>query len=368
VPSEFARAHVLIVDDDPTNRLLLREVCGNLGIGMIDEAEDGAVAYDLITRFRPDLILLDIRMPRMDGYALMHLMRGNKDLENVAVLVQTGLQDEEDRLQCFCAGATDVVSRPFNLAELQARIRAHLRSATAARVLLDFRNRIQAHLDITHTFLDSVLPTHDSAEEMAKRYGLSCTFVYKPHDEIGGDLWSLRSLNDDCLAIVLVDASAHGLAGAINALRVDCLVQEYHGDLENPSVFLTKLDAAMAKIAFGQLFAGAVAMTYRKSSGEIRFAGTNIPSLLLWQGGQVTELRTRGLPLGSGMVEAPTATLTLPEGATIVLSTDGWMDGDPAAGAKAFAKVDANEAGFPESLIPKTPSGDDLTVIALRRG
>jgi len=309
--SEFNRAHVIIIDDDPTNIVLLKNVCEKIGIGIIDEAEDGEAALELITRFQPDLILLDIRMPRMDGFELMKQLRSNPTFDRLSILVQTSIQGEDERVECFNLGATDVVSRPFHLSELKARITAHLRSAISSRVLFDFRNRIQAHIEITHSFLDAILPTPEQAKEITASYGLTYSAVYRPHDEIGGDLWALRKLDEDNLSIVIVDASAHGLAGAINALRVDCLLQEYHEDLYDPGTFLNKLDAAMAKISFGQLFAGAAAITFNKKTGEIKHAGSGIPSPLLVSNGNVTELKTRGLPLGSDISELETKTTIL---------------------------------------------------------
>lgn len=367
ITAEFRRAHVVIVDDDPTNRVLLRSVCEKIGVGIIDEAEDGVVAMELISRFQPDLILLDIRMPRMDGLELMRQLRANPNLERLSILVQTGLQGEDDRVRCFNLGATDVVSRPFHLAELKARITAHLRSAISSRVLFDFRNRIQAHIEITHSFLDAILPTQEKAEIIASSFGLSCSSVYRPHDEIGGDLWSLHVIDDDLLGLLLVDASAHGLAGAINALRVDCLVQEYIDDLRDPGLFLNKLDAAMAKISFGQLFAGAIAMTFSKKTGEIRYAGSGIPYPLLMSNGFVTELKTRGLPLGSGVVSLTTAQATMKKGDTLVLYSDGWSEsitGEPAA---LLAKADINRYDLALSLAPEESLIDDLTLITFHR-
>jgi len=367
IPTEFSRAHIVIVDDDPTNRVLLRSVCEKLGIGIIDEAEDGIAALELITRFQPDLVLLDIRMPRMDGLELMRQLRANPNFDRLSILVQTGLQGEDDRVRCFNLGATDVVSRPFHLAELKARIKAHLRSAISSRVLFDFRNRIQAHIEITHAFLDAILPTAEKAEELTAAFGLECSSVYRPHDEIGGDLWSLRAIDGDNLSVVLIDASAHGLAGAINALRVDCLVQEYYDELHDPGVFLNKLDAAMAKISFGQLFAGAIAITYNRVTGELRYAGSGIPYPLHVSNGEVLELKTRGLPLGSGVVSLVTATTTLAEGDTLVLYSDGWSESISGEPADVLRKADLTRSDLAESLSPESSLIDDLTLITLQR-
>ncbi len=367
IRSEFSRAHVIIVDDEPSNRALLRGVCEKLGIGIIDEAADGVEALDLITKFRPDMILLDIRMPRMDGMELTRRLRANPVFASLSILVQTSLQGEDDRVRCFNLGATDVVSRPFYLSELMARIRAHLRSAIAARVLFDFRNRIQAHIEITRSFLDAILPTAEQAGELAASYGFECSSVYRPHDEIGGDLWSLRALDGDNIGLLLIDASAHGLAGAINALRMDCLSQVYHDHMQDPAAFLNKLDAAMANISFGQLFAGALAVTINRRTGEAKYAGSGIPSPLLMHGDKARELKTSGLPLGSGFVNLQTSFFTMNEEDVLVAFSDGWsdsIDGDP---VKTLLEAKCQSANLAEALLPDGAFTDDLTLVTLRR-
>lgn len=367
IPSEFSRAHVVIVDDDPTNRVLLHNVCEKLGIGIIDEAEDGVEALELITRFQPDMILLDIRMPRMDGLELMRNLRANPTFDRLSVLVQTSLQGEDDRVRCFNLGATDVISRPFHLGELKARIRAHLRSAISARVLFDFRNRIQAHIEITHSFLDAILPTPEQADATLQPFGLEATSVYWPHDEIGGDLWTVRALDPNTLVLILVDASAHGLAGAINALRVDCLVQEYFADLRDPGAFIRKLDEAMAKISFGQLFAGAFAMTYDKTTGEIAFAGSGIPAPILVRKGVAEELKTRGLPLGSGVVNIETDRMVMQRDDTLILFSDGWSEGIGKDPAVFLSQTNVFQPNLAEVLASQASIIDDLTLITLHR-
>lgn len=364
---EFSRAHVVIVDDDPTNRVLLKNVCEKLGIGIVDEAEDGVVALELITRFQPDLILLDIRMPKMDGLELMRQLRSNPRFDRLSILVQTGLQGEDDRIRCFNLGATDVVSRPFHLDELKARIKAHLRSAISSRVLFDFRNRIQAHIEITHSFLNAVLPPDEKVAELSEEFELNFSSVYRPHDEIGGDLWSLRKMDDDHISIVLVDASAHGLAGAINALRVDCLVQEYYEELLDPGAFLTKLDAAMAKISFGQLFAGAIAITYNRKTGKVKYAGSGIPYPLVIKDGFVHDLKTRGLPLGSGVISLTTESIDLNKGDALVLYSDGWTESLSEEPAEILQKANLRCPQLAESLAPQGTLVDDLTLVTIQR-
>ncbi|MDD3288017.1 MAG: response regulator [Alphaproteobacteria bacterium] len=368
IPDEFKRAHVIIIDDDPANRVLLRGVCEKMNIGIIDEAEDGVEALDLIARFRPDLLLLDIKMPRMDGMELMRQLRANPVYDYLSILVQTGLQGVDDRVTCFNLGATDVVSRPFHIPELKARICAHLRSAISARILFDFRNRIQAHLEITHNFLSAILPTPEQTENLAQQYGLVCSSVYRPHDEIGGDLWTLRAIDDDNIAIIVIDASAHGLAGAINALRVDCLVQVNQGLLNDPAAFLNKLDADMAKISFGQLFAGAIVLSFNKKTGRLVFAGSGNPSPLLYHYNSLKPLRTEGMLLGSGLLKLKNQEIILDPMDTLVLFSDGWSDGSDIDEVKTIDTLNKPGVALAAALAPEDYQiTDDLTLLTIQR-
>lgn len=368
IPNEFKRAHIIIVDDDPANRVLLRGVCDKLGIGLIDEAEDGVEALDLIARFRPDLILLDIRMPRMDGLELMRQLRANPIYDYLSILVQTSLQGVDDRVSCFNLGATDVISRPFHLPELKARICAHLRSAISSRVLFDFRNRIQAHIEITHNFLSTILPTSEQIGDISQKYGLICSSVYRPHDEIGGDLWTLRAIDDEHVGIILIDASAHGLAGAINALRVDCLVQVHQDLLVDPALFLNQLDAALSKISFGQLFAGAVVAVLNHKTGRLVFAGSGNPSPLLYHDGITTPLKTGGMFLGSGLINLTNQETVLQPNDTLIFFSDGWSDGTDLENRDIVGAINTPGVPLASALVPEEfQVTDDLTLLTIQR-
>ncbi len=150
-------------------------------------------------------------------------------------------------------------------------------------------------------------------------------------------------------------------------MRVDCLVQEYYDKVEDPGNFLNLLDAAMAKISFGQLFAGAIAVTFNKNTGELRYAGSGIPSAFLITNGYVNELKTRGLPLGSGVLSLTTQTATLMHGDTLLLYSDGWSESLPSPPATVLAKTNFNTYSLAETLAPEGPLIDDLTLITFQR-
>ena len=117
------RPHVLIVDDDAELRGMLGEYLGNEQID-VDTAGDGATALRLLERQRPDLVLLDVTMPGMNGFDVLRRLR---EKWPVPVLMLTARDDVVDRVLGLELGADDYLTKPFNGRELLARIHAVLR-------------------------------------------------------------------------------------------------------------------------------------------------------------------------------------------------------------------------------------------------
>ena len=116
---------VLVVDDEPTIRTLVNAVLDGPDVQTI-EAADGSEAIDMIRRYRPDLVLLDIVMPRMDGFAVCERMRAEESTARTPVLLLTALGQESDRERARQAGADGVVQKPFSPAALRATVESIL--------------------------------------------------------------------------------------------------------------------------------------------------------------------------------------------------------------------------------------------------
>ena len=112
---------VLIADDEKHIREILKMYCEKEGFDVI-EAADGAEAILKVQSEKPDILILDIMMPKLDGLSVLRKMR-NKN-ENTPVLLLTAKDSVEDRVAGLDAGANDYLSKPFHLAELEARIRS----------------------------------------------------------------------------------------------------------------------------------------------------------------------------------------------------------------------------------------------------
>ncbi|MEP7382837.1 MAG: ATPase, T2SS/T4P/T4SS family [Gemmatimonadota bacterium] len=121
------RHTILLVEDEAPLRLVLRDLLERDGFTVI-EAADGIIALDEIDREAPDAIVLDLNLPRLDGYAVLARLRARPATATVPVIVLTAKSDEDNEVRVFDLGANDFLTKPFRPRALTARLRALLRT------------------------------------------------------------------------------------------------------------------------------------------------------------------------------------------------------------------------------------------------
>ena len=147
---------VLLVDDTPQNLDVLRKTLDHTGLN-ISVAPNGKVALKLVSTDPPDLILLDIMMPVMDGFETCRKLKGNDHWKNIPVIFITALTREEDFTKGFSLGAVDYISKPFRSEEILARVNTHLQTRKllkAKDLLINQIAKKEIHLS---TLMDSML-------------------------------------------------------------------------------------------------------------------------------------------------------------------------------------------------------------------
>lgn len=134
-----AEARILLVDDDPANRVLLRRILERRGYGVL-EAEDGERALLLAATERPDLILLDVQLPGLDGFEVCRRLKAEPQSAAVPVIFLSALGEARDQVRGFEAGGADYLGKPFHKEEVATRVATHL-TLCALRRELEERNR-----------------------------------------------------------------------------------------------------------------------------------------------------------------------------------------------------------------------------------
>jgi diguanylate cyclase (GGDEF)-like protein len=134
--SDFANRTILVVDDDEHTRNLLRDLCESAGFRVV-QAEDGHEAVERITDSSPDLVLLDLMMPRRDGFSVLKWVREDEARKDLPVIILTAMGEMDGKIRGMELGADDYVTKPFKLIELQTRI-------NSAFMVRDYRRRLMA--------------------------------------------------------------------------------------------------------------------------------------------------------------------------------------------------------------------------------
>ena len=117
--------HILIVEDQEDNRQILRDLLGNYGF-YLTEAENGEEAFTAIARRRPDLILMDIQLPVMDGYEAMRRIKADPQLKAIPIIAVTSYALSGDEGKARAAGCDAYITKPYIPRKLLAKIREFL--------------------------------------------------------------------------------------------------------------------------------------------------------------------------------------------------------------------------------------------------
>src|SRR4029079_4565181 len=179
---QLSDCRVLLVDDAKANLDILVE--GLKADHKLSLALNGEMALQAAARTPPDLVLLDIVMPGLDGYEVCRRLRLMPETGDVAIMFVSSLEEVHDKTRGFETGANDYVTKPFNMLELKARARSLLK----AKAYNDAgKEEIAADLRCAREIQMGMVP-HDFTP-MEAAYGVRLAAVLEPAREVGGDLY-----------------------------------------------------------------------------------------------------------------------------------------------------------------------------------
>ncbi len=168
---------VLIVDDSSVNRELLKAVFDSSeSCYDIVEADSGMSAFQKIESQIPDIILLDIQMPEMDGFEVCQKLKEDEKTRDIPVLFITALGDTNDKVKGFEIGASDYITKPINPDEVKARVNAHLKSREAEKSRMEAEN-LKTVKDMIATY------NHNMNQPLMTVYTYMATLMLKFDEE-----------------------------------------------------------------------------------------------------------------------------------------------------------------------------------------
>ncbi|HVJ54534.1 MAG TPA: fused response regulator/phosphatase [Aliidongia sp.] len=376
---------ILIVDDDIIYRTHISRILENRGFTNIGTAVGGRDALVQIDRTPPDLVILDIVMPDLDGFQVCAHLRANPAFADLPILVQTGLDRTADRVRVFECGATDLVSKPTNERELIARISIHLENRLLIQGLTSYQRRTQEELSLARTMQQAILPSASQLHRIAECYGVDVAGFVEPCSEIGGDLWGIRAIDQTRFGLYLFDFCGHGVAAALNTFRIQTLIGALWDFAGDPSVFLATLGLRLYELLEPGLFATMfyAAIDSRRKVMDFAAAGASATVVVDDAGGPSRLLDGSGLPLGiTDGARYPCRHAALPSGSSLFLVSDALLETRGAdgtargeAGFVALAERSAHETGAAGAIAAiardfeqclSGPAEDDLTAVCMR--
>jgi phosphoserine phosphatase RsbU/P len=352
---------VLVVDDAPANLHAVHSILKN--DFKIRVATSGAKALELVkVKPHPDLILLDVMMPEMDGYEVCGILKATPEVRDIPVIFLTGKTEADDETKGFEVGAVDYIHKPFSPAVMRARVHTHLRLRETREQLARQLLYINNELEMAREIQLSILP-----QEIPKIDGLEISARYIPMSSVAGDFYDFIRVDEKRVGILVADVSGHGLPAALIAsmLQVALAAQFVHAS--DPGRVLAGLHQALCG-KFQHHFVTAVYVFVDMEKKSMSYAGAGHPPLLLWRGAtqSTSELEENGLPLGM----FPNSTYSVGQiqvkaGDKLVLYTDGIVEtespSEQAFGVELFkgflqSKHDLRADLFADSLLDELSS------------
>jgi len=330
-------AYILIVEDNPVNQMLLKELLQKKGFLNIITADNGQEAKNFLQEKTPDLILLDLMMPDIDGFELCQYIRTQPKFNDIPIIIQTGLDNERERLSVFKIGANDLLTKPTNPAELLARVRNHLERRFSVQKLHTYQQVMEADLYAARNLQNLLLPDEARIKEVNKQYGIDIAAEFSPSQTIGGDFWGYIPLTDTQLAIYLGDFSGHGVTAAINVFRLLTILEHLPKDkLAEPNRCMQTLNAQLYRVLPPELYSTLCygILDTQSNSFHYGIAGSPTP-ISLSSTGEYTLLEGSGLPIAATQNPGDYTlhTTTFAPGDSIILYSDALIETPDASGA-----------------------------------
>ena len=248
---EQESAKILIVDDEPRNVRILQIHLNARGY-TVCTAADGVEALDTVEKESPDLILLDINMPRMDGFEVVKRIRANKATEFIPIVMITALRDtRENRIKSIESGADDFIEKPFDSLEVLARVRSLLRIKEYQDTLAKHNARLEEELQMARSIQEILIPQNGVQELSGFRIASRCT----PEMAVGGDFYDIWEIAPNRLGVFISDVMGHGVSAAFVTVFIKTVLAEFQELVDdNPGHLLEILNTRFNDLISSRLF------------------------------------------------------------------------------------------------------------------
>jgi serine phosphatase RsbU (regulator of sigma subunit)/CheY-like chemotaxis protein len=317
---------VLAIDDTPENLDVVKGIL--VPDYMVKAVTNGAAALKLVAKQPPDIILLDIMMPDMDGYEVCRRLKSNPATAAIPVIFLTAKDQTADEAEGFALGAADYIHKPVNPPILQARVKTHVALKKSIDELHDLsvalaaaKERMEIELNVGRDIQKSMLPdTVPGCKEISLSASMDAA------REVGGDFYDYFMLNEEELCFCVADVSGKGVGAALFMAMSKLLIKSRAVDDKQPSKIMTRVNTDLAKDNPECMFVTVFLAVINLRTGQVTYtnAGHNSP-LIKRACGDVEEIADRHGPI-LGIEEGRNygeSRVMLGQGDVLLVFTDG---------------------------------------------
>jgi len=374
---ELSECRVLVVDDMKANVDMLVEALR--GDHKLSVALDGETALRAVQKSPPDLLLLDIVMPGLDGYEVCRRLRADPATREIPIMFLSSLEDVKDKAKGFELGANDYLTKPFEILEVKARVRSLLKAKAYADAVRAAQDR---DLAIAREIQMGILPSDLAAP--LRGTGLDVHATIEPARHVGGDMFEVLRVADDRLVLAVGDVCGKGIPAALFMAVAVTLLRTLARQLGSPAEVLGRLNDELAAQNPRGMFVTMTCLDVRGSRVTCANAGHDSTLRVGPSGSTAAVFPSSGPILGLFPGQAyANETLDLAPGESLLLYTDGVSEAnDPSGALFGEDRLNACFAEGPGATAAETvervlravrafaagaPQSDDITILAVRR-
>jgi sigma-B regulation protein RsbU (phosphoserine phosphatase) len=319
-----ATESILLVDDNPTNLQVLFQTLEGVGCKLLI-AKNGELALSIAGKALPDLILLDIMMPDIDGYEVCRQLKTNPATSGIPVIFLSALGDTEDKVKGLQLGAVDYVTKPFQADEVIARVDTHLTIHRLKRQVESQKDQLEHELEVVSEVQRKLLP-----KQLPVIEGFKLGVHYETSRYAGGDYYDIIELPDNCWGFLIADAEGHSAPAAVLMAMTCALFRSYPGSAADPAAVIHYLNEHLCKVAEPS-FMTALYAFYDANAHTMRMARAGHPLPMVFRNSdqKAIEFPCPGVyPLGIEPyeIEIPVTDIKLEPGDRFLIYTDGLTE------------------------------------------
>jgi sigma-B regulation protein RsbU (phosphoserine phosphatase) len=325
--SETKTGDILIVDDTPANLRLLTSILADEGYNP-RPVPNGPLALQAAAGRQPDLILLDIRMPGMNGYEVGMELKDNPSTSEIPIIFISALGSIEDKVKAFQVGGVDYITKPFHAEEVLARVETHLSLRRLQKQQQEINRKMARELRLAGEIQASFLP-----QELPEIPGWQFSAILEPARETSGDFYDIRETTSGQLALLVADVVDKGAGAAMFMALCTTLLRSYGSIYPfRPDQVLNAVNARILTDTGGQQFVSVFYGCLNAGSGELVYCNAGHPPPLCIRAADSTpwqRLTRTGTALGiSEDSKWETGKIQFSREDLLLLYTDGLTDAE----------------------------------------